>query len=85
MRKIEDINFDNLNRKQKRRIIHATKRNMVRQSVPLFEKTKPVLTYDIAVKSIVGYKTIWHQKINNMPRLYPRMSKAKVTVKETVE
>lgn len=80
MRKIEDINFDNLNRKQKRRIVYSIKRNMVRQYVP--EST----TYD-EMKGWVkkDAKVIWHQKIDNMPRLYSRMSKAKVTVKETVE
>jgi hypothetical protein len=82
MRKIEDINFDNLNRKQKRRIIHATKRNMVKQIIPLYDKPSDERT---GWENPKGYKTIWHQKRNNMPRLYSRMSNSKVTVKETVE
>lgn len=82
MKRIEDINFDNLNRQQKRKIIYATKRNYIKQVVPLFAKPSNERT---AYASPIGFKTIWHRKRNNMPRLYPGMSKAKVTVQKTVE
>ena len=69
-----------LNRQQLRRITKATKRNLVRQYVPASEK------WDGEIKGWVEKpeKVIWHKKFHNMPRLYPNMSKAKVTVKETV-
>lgn len=69
-----------LNRQQLRRITKATKRNLVRQYIPANE----IYNAETLLWVKKPEKVIWHKKINNLPRLYLNMSKAKVTVKETV-
>lgn len=69
-----------LNRQQLRRITKATKRNLVRQFIPANE----VYNAETMLWVEKPEKVIWHKKFHNMPRLYPNMSKSKVTVKETV-
>ena len=69
-----------LNRQQLRRITKATKRNLVRQFIPANEVYKVETMLWVEKPE----KVIWHKKFHNMPRLYPNMSKSKVTVKETV-
>lgn len=69
-----------LNRQQLRRITKATKRNLVRQYI----QANKIYNAETLLWVEKPEKVIWHKKINNLPRLYPNMSKAKVTVKETV-
>lgn len=62
-----------LNRKQRRSIEKATKRNLVRQFIPenIIRGAFPSLDKHIPEK------VIWHKKFHNMPRLYPGFKKNK--------